>query len=645
VPFVLATLAVPATASAHAILLRTIPANGAQVPAAPHAVVVEFDDTIQVGPGNAAIANATRASVTEGPATAHGRTLTIPLRHGLGAGDYSIRWSVVSEDGHREEGVLAFAVGAGSARPAALLTTSVPLGKTTMAFRLLFYAGLLVAAGVSFFALLHRLGEAARAPLARLLFFALLAAFVGVGVVVRSSPGGTRNALVLQVALGVAVVGAACAALAPRVPRLLALAEACALALVVAPTLSGHALDPNQPQLLAVPADLAHTASAAVWLGGLAALLWLVPRAGLDAARRGAVVRRFSSTALVAVAVLAVSGLLRALTELRVVDQVWTTSYGRTLIVKSALFVLLVALGWVNRSRLLPDLGRLRRTVRAEVVLLLGVLAAVAILVQLRPGTDAPAAAAAVATRIQTVRPPRFPPPGASVDARELGSLAVAVARRPGLATITLVGPDGTGRSGQAVTVDGLRARPCGAGCYDSRAAAGPLRVKVDGRSLIFSISPAAPGAAALLARVTRAYEASHSIVFEESLSSGLGAHEQTRFELRAPDDLIYDIRGGPQAVVMGARRWDRTSPNGRWIESDQTPIDVMLPYWSRPADVRLIAPGTLTFFDRTIPAWFELTLGSSDLPARLRMTAAAHFMVDRYLGYGVPVAVSPPSR
>jgi putative copper export protein len=83
---------------------------------------------------------------------------------------------------------------------------------------------------------------------------------------------------VLKIALTVSLVGGAAAALAPTYPTLLVLAGACALALIAAPTLSGHALDRDQPRGLAAVVDLAHSASAAVWFGGLLALAFVVPR-------------------------------------------------------------------------------------------------------------------------------------------------------------------------------------------------------------------------------------------------------------------------------------------------------------------------------------------------------------------------------
>jgi copper transport protein len=391
-----------------------------------------------------------------------------------------------------------------------------------------------------------------------------------------------------------------------------------------------------------VPSDLAHTAAAAAWLGGLAALLVLVPHLGGEA--RQDATRRVSSTAFVAVPVLAAAGLLRALTELGALDHLWTTSYGRALIAKTALFVPVVALGWLNRTRLLAAAQALRRSVRVEVVVLALVVGVVAVLVQLRPGRDVTRAAAAPAAPVGT-QPPALPPADAVVEALEDGSLAVAVGRGATGTTVTLLGPDGTGVDGRAVLVDGIPTLPCGPGCYRTRDRQGPLRVSVDGRVLTFDVPRRAPGAAGLLRRATAAYRGARTIVFDESLRSGPRNGIVTRFMLVAPDRLAYRIRGGAQAVVLGTRRWDRSTPRGRWVESEQTPLQVTRPYWRQATNVHLVAPRTLTFVDPSLPGWFRLTVDARGRPKALRMVAAAHFMSDRYVAYDAPVELSPPSR
>jgi hypothetical protein len=77
-------------------------------------------------------------------------------------------------------------------------------------------------------------------------------------------------------------------------------------------------------------------------------------------------------------------------------------------------------------------------------------------------------------------------------------------------------------------------------------------------------------------------------------------------------------------------------------VPSTQTPLEVTQPYWTSPTNVHFVAPGVLTFLDRRIPAWFRLTL-AGERPARVEMTAAAHFMVDRYVAFDGPVEISPP--
>lgn len=70
-----------------------------------------------------------------------------------------------------------------------------------------------------------------------------------------------------------------------------------------------------------VPVQLAHTAAAAVWIGGLLALVLVLPAATASKEDRMKIVRRFSTIALASVVVLALSGLGRALMELGALSQ------------------------------------------------------------------------------------------------------------------------------------------------------------------------------------------------------------------------------------------------------------------------------------------------------------------------------------
>jgi copper transport protein len=174
---------------------------------------------------------------------------------------------------------------------------------------------------------------------------------------------------------------------------------------VVALAASGHA-GTGTDAGLGTAFDALHAWATAAWLGGLVMLAVLaVPLLRAvgndDRVRLGAaVIVRFSSLAVAAVVVLVVTGVYRALAELPSFDALWTTSYGIALIVKLAIFVLMLALAAWNRFTLHPRLERdalgiapggapalaaLRASIRAEVVLAALVMVAVAVLVSIPP--------------------------------------------------------------------------------------------------------------------------------------------------------------------------------------------------------------------------------------------------------------------
>ena len=95
-----------------------------------------------------------------------------------------------------------------------------------MALRALYLAGALTAAGVfSFWLLVWRLyTDDLGRHVSRLLFFALLAAFIGAGGLEHTATAGTRFAVFAKIAAIIAAAGAAAAALAASRARLLPVA-------------------------------------------------------------------------------------------------------------------------------------------------------------------------------------------------------------------------------------------------------------------------------------------------------------------------------------------------------------------------------------------------------------------------------------
>ncbi len=109
-----------------------------------------------------------------------------------------------------------------------------------------------------------------------------------------------------------------------------------------------------------------HVLAAATWLGSLAVIL----RQALPAAARteGAhaglaeVVRAFSAVALMAAIVIVLTGVAAALLQTTSLSQLWTTGYGRTILIKLVFVALLAAVGRYNWKRVRPTLGRAEST-------------------------------------------------------------------------------------------------------------------------------------------------------------------------------------------------------------------------------------------------------------------------------------------
>jgi copper transport protein len=409
-----AVAASPQAASAHAYPLSSTPSFGQQLARAPDEIRILFSDTIRPASGNAAVSNATGRSILSGPAHVdprNQRELVLPLATGLPHGNYTARWRVISNDGHIEEGLLEFRVGAGAVptRPA-LRLLGTGTGTANLIGRVLFVLGVVVSLGMSVFALVvwtpvvRRLGprgEAGQALLARearttaiVLFCSFAAAQLGSVLAILHATTGTRYGRMHELAIVFAGVGEAATASGRTPFRVLTALSAVGLA--TTPSLSGHALDPGEVQPLSFGADLLHVWAAGLWIGGLLALVLsvrLLARGGVAEARAltASLARRFSSLALLAVAVVALTGLGRVLVELTSVPQLWSLSYGRAILVKTGLLAAVLVVARVS-SRLLPSLdrpgtrSRLSLAAAAELVLLAGVIVAVGVLTNLRPG-------------------------------------------------------------------------------------------------------------------------------------------------------------------------------------------------------------------------------------------------------------------
>ena len=184
-----------------------------------------------------------------------------------------------------------------------------------------------------------------------------------------------------------------------------------AVAVAFSPALSGHAASSPHFSSLAVLSDGLHVMGAGGWLGSLFFVIAVgVPAAlSLESDQRSSavadIVNVFSPTALMFAGVVAVTGVFAGWLHIGSIRGVVETTYGRTLIVKLGILLLVAATGAYNWLRVKPGLGkpegiiRLKKTASAEVLIAVLVLAVTAVLVAtptaideelMRPAASAP---------------------------------------------------------------------------------------------------------------------------------------------------------------------------------------------------------------------------------------------------------------
>ena len=403
----------PGRADAHAALRSSDPADGGVAPEPPTAIVVDLTEPPEVKLSSIHVRDATGRTVTTGaPERVAGASTS--LRVGvddLPSGAYTASWRVVSEvDGHATAGTIRFGVGAVAVPPpseTAVTTVSAGVSRLEVAGRWAFLSGLGVvigaAVGVAWVfgrsASVHRF--AVGGWLGALVGLLLLAeaqrrsAAVSYAALARS---GTGQALLARgvalLAAGLALGGAARWRSRDTLSRRLAwAASVSAAAAVVVHVDAGHAAA-GTPRWVMVLAQSAHVLSAAVWIGGLAALLVALSR--IPAGERLAATRRFSNQAGPALAVLAVTGAVRTLDELPDAGALVTSGYGRLVAAKIGLLAVLISFGAFNRFRSVGmverTMARFQRVSTGELGVAVVAFVAAAVLSSTSPPTPAGAA-------------------------------------------------------------------------------------------------------------------------------------------------------------------------------------------------------------------------------------------------------------
>ncbi|MDH2342108.1 copper homeostasis membrane protein CopD [Bradyrhizobium sp. SSUT77] len=205
----------------------------------------------------------------------------------------------------------------------------------------------------------------------------------------------TQFGEVMIIRAGFAILVAACLAF-DRGPIVQRLGLTASLAFAASLAWTGHAAATvGAMGYLHLVADAVHLIAAAAWLGGLVPLILLLAAARRDNAKPLArdAVERFSTLGIISVMALMLSGLINTAILVGSFRVLFATSYGQVLLLKLAVFAIMLALATINRLLLTPRLAQpgagglrsLTRNSAIELALGLAVIAIVGLLGTLHP--------------------------------------------------------------------------------------------------------------------------------------------------------------------------------------------------------------------------------------------------------------------
>ncbi|WP_410054942.1 copper resistance CopC/CopD family protein [Micromonospora sp. Mcm103] len=415
-----ALLLAPASpAAAHAVLVSSSPAASAVVPEAPAQVVITFSEGVRKVPGKVRVIAPDGSRADRGEPTFQGAEVTIPVDPSGGRGTYLVSYRVISADSHPVSGAFTYSVGAPSEPPTDSGSDNRANPVTENAVKVAKYAGyvgllLLVGPALVLAALWPR--RLSRRGPARLAWTGLgLLAVATVAEVWLQVPyvngGGlfdvTGSGLsdVLGSAYGtthlvrLGLLAAAAFLLRPLFAGPIGRTDGIILAVLGGAALftwplAGHAAASPAPAV-SVVVDAVHLGGMAVWLGGLVMLaVFLLRRA--DERELDAILPIWSRWAALAVAALLLAGTVQGLIEVAGLQALFDTTYGRLLLAKIALFVLVIGVAAYSRALVRRRVaagrpGSMRRAVVAELAITAVVLGVSATLVQTTPARTAAA--------------------------------------------------------------------------------------------------------------------------------------------------------------------------------------------------------------------------------------------------------------
>lgn len=664
---VLAVAAWPLPASAHATVVLSHPQPGERLGSAPGVVQMVFSEPLNRSLSRAEVVVPSGRRVDSDPVQSG--EIQVQLT-GNEFGVYTVNWTTVSAlDGHVLHGTFNFGVGIapGASNEGGGMGLS-PTDLLVGALRWVEYVGLLSSLGMLLIIRLAANPPKLQWVRPRLQLSLAVALTGGAGVVIAETLNASPSisALLPYLMSGppgwarAGRVAAEAAALALAFTRARGLVAPAVVGASIALAAAGHAAA-VRPAIGPIFVDAVHVLSAGLWAGGILALATLRPPGGWLGVDGRALLGRFSRVALIAFALTALSGVLRALEELTALGNLINTQYGLALTAKSVAVIAMLVLSTLAWRRLLP-------APRAEAAVVAFVVAATALLAAYPLPPARFAEAEAIQEGLQSSQ--ALPKDGDLTMGGDAGNALVGLTLRPGKlgtnsAWVFVLPAAGDAAAAEA-TVDLVLAgtsqtmRLCGATCRTANivlAGGDSLEVRVSGStsgSVSFALPPLpAPSGSAIALSMRARMESLKTLRIDETLRPGR-VPLYANFAFQAPDRVRYDLSTGASTIIVGGTRYSRGSPGAQWVAEPVMPEVIPSFAWDgAPITAASIvsapqpagAEAVISFFELSGagPIWFRLTVGADDLVHQVQMRAQAHFMDQVLYDFNAPFVIAPP--
>ncbi|MCY8046599.1 copper resistance CopC/CopD family protein [Bacillus haynesii] len=372
---VLCTILLPKAAFAHAYIVNSTPAENQELKKAPAEIKIEFNEAIQKGFHSITVRNSSGERVDSGKTEIdpqNAKIMTVKLKPKLQDDIYSAEWRAVSADGHPVSGTIPFSIGniqGGLPKDQQNQASGLPAADTVIE-RVLLYTGFSLFIGAALFQLVWHRPENGwpgdkRRRLKRIKNAALL--LTGAAIIIQlplqtkanagvSWSGAFQPSLLQETLLNTTggmlwLINIAIIALLVFCSNRKGLKSAILslflfAGLLFVKSLDGHAAS-TSAGYMTTAMNFIHLNAASIWTGGLAMFVLFFGKDWLKSDKNliWETIRRFSPWALVSAGLLIFSGLFNSFFIVHTLDNLFGTAYGKALLVKSVLVLLMIGLG------------------------------------------------------------------------------------------------------------------------------------------------------------------------------------------------------------------------------------------------------------------------------------------------------------